>query len=129
MPDVVVERLEEFENNHGVFYRLRAGLGVTSFGTTVERWPPNSDLYPEHDEHQQGQEEVYVLLEGSAILRAGREEHRLEPGVFARVGPGVMRKILPGSEGATVLCVGGVPGGVYHPPRFTEAGAPWSAQG
>ena len=33
------------------------------------------------------QEEVYTVLEGAATLRAGGEEHRLEPGVFARVGP------------------------------------------
>ena len=129
MADVTVKRLDEFESNRGFFYRVRSGLGVTSFGMNVERWPPNSDMHPEHDEHQQGQEEVYVVLEGSATLRAGGEDYRLEPGVFARIGPGVMRKLLPGDEGVTVLCLGGVPGGVYHAPRFTEEGAPWSSEG
>ncbi len=129
MAEVTVKRLEEFESNRGVFYRVRAGLGVTSFGLNVERWPANSDLYPEHDEHQQGQEEVYVVLEGSATLVASGEEHHLVPGVFARVGPGVMRKFVPGDEGVTLLCLGGVPGEVYRAPRFTEEGAPWSAEG
>lgn len=124
-----MKRLEDFESNRGVFHRARAGLGVSSFGMNVERWPPNSDLYPEHDEHQQGQEEVYVVLEGSATLVAGGEEHRLDPGVFARVGPGVMRKILPGDDGVTLLCLGGVPGAVYRAPRFTDEGAPWSTEG
>ena len=64
MPDVTVKRLEEFENNHGVFFRARAGLGVTSFGMAVERWPAGSKDYPEHDETRTGQEEVYVVLEG-----------------------------------------------------------------
>jgi uncharacterized cupin superfamily protein len=52
---------------------------------TVERWPPGSDLYPEHAEPEH--EEVYIVLEGSALFRAGDEEHVLEPGVVARVGP------------------------------------------
>ena len=34
-----------------------------------------------------GQEEVYTVLEGKATLTVGGEEHELEPGVFARVGP------------------------------------------
>ena len=31
---------------------------------------------------------------------AGGEEHRLEPGVFARVGPTETRKLVTGDEGA-----------------------------
>jgi hypothetical protein len=60
---------------------------------------------------------VYVVLEGSATLVAGGEEHELQACVFARVGPG--------PDGVTLLCLGGVPGSAYTPPAFTEAGAPW----
>ena len=123
MTDVTIKRLDDFENNHGIYYRVRSGLGVSSFGLAVENWPPESEHYPEHDE--QGQEEVYVVLEGSCVLRVAGEEHPLEPGMFARVGPGVRRKILPGTDGVKVLCIGGVPGGVYEPPGWTENGAPW----
>ncbi len=125
MEPVVVKRLDEFENNRGVFYRVRAGLGVTAFGLAVERWPPNSEHYPEHDESQMGQEEVYVVLEGSCILRAAEEEHELGPDMFARVGPGIRRKIVPGPDGVKLLCIGGVPGKIYRAPGFTESGAPW----
>ena len=124
MAGVTVKRLDEFDNNGG-FFRARAGLGVTSFGLAVEHWPPNDDRYPEHDESSTGQEEVYVVLEGSGALRAAGEEHRLEPGVFARVAPGVTRKLLPGADGLEVLCIGGVPGGVFQPRGWTEEGAPW----
>jgi hypothetical protein len=47
------------------------------------------------------------------------EEHRLPPGVFARVGPGVTRKIGTDEEPALLLCLGGVRGETYQPPRWT----------
>jgi hypothetical protein len=34
---------------------------------------------------------------------------RLVPGVLIRVGPATRRKILPGSEGMTLLALGAVP--------------------
>ena len=36
--------------------------------------------FPEHDQPDDGQEEVYTALAGSATLTAGGEEYRLEPG-------------------------------------------------
>jgi hypothetical protein len=54
----------------------------------------------------------------------GGEEHVLEPGVFARVGPGESRKILTGDEAARVLAIGAIPGRSYEAPDFTEEGQP-----
>jgi mannose-6-phosphate isomerase-like protein (cupin superfamily) len=124
LPDVTVKRLGDLESNGGMYYRLRSALGVTSFGLALESWPAGTDVYPEHAEPEQ--EEVYIVLHGSATLFAGGVAHLLEPGVFARVGPGVTRRIVPGTEGVTLLAIGGVPGGVYSPPRWTEEGVPWS---
>ena len=116
MSEVVVRRLDEFEIlGQGVFHRVRQGLGVTAFGINVEKWPANSQAYPEHDESGSGQEEVYTPLEGQAFLQVGQEEIELVPGVFARVGPGVRRKIVTRESPVTLLCIGGVPGGAYEP--------------
>ena len=129
MADVTIKRVEDFEAIFGGGMRkARAGLGVTSFGMQVLQFPPNADRYPEHD-HQDGQEEVYVVLEGAATLRAGGEEHWLEPGVFARVGPGETRMIVTGEEGARILALGGIPGKPYEIVGFTEEGAPDPAAG
>ena len=88
MADVTVKRLEEFEAIFGGgFRRVRAGLGVSSFGLAVMDFPPGFTQYPEHDHGRDGQEEVYTVLSGRATLTAGGEDHELEPGVFARVGP------------------------------------------
>jgi uncharacterized cupin superfamily protein len=125
MADVTIKRIEDFEAIFGGgLRRARSGLGVRSFGMQVEEFPPNATLYPEHDHSEDGMEEVYTALEGKVILLVGGEEHVLEPGTFARVGPGETRKLITGDEGARVLAIGAVPGKVYEPPEFTEEGQP-----
>jgi quercetin dioxygenase-like cupin family protein len=125
MADVTVKRTEEFEPTFGGgMLKARAGLGVTSFGMQVLRFPPNETRHPEHDHAGDGQEEVYTALEGVVTLIAGGDEHRIEPGVFARVGPNENRKLTTGEQGALVLVLGGVPGASFTPTQFTEEGEP-----
>ena len=125
MADVTVKRLEDFETIFGGgFRRVRAGLGVSSFGLAVMDFPPGFTQYPEHDHGPDGQEEVYTVLAGKATLTVGGGDHELDPGVFARVGPQEARKISTGDEGARVLAIGASPGQIYEPPEFTEEGQP-----
>ncbi|HKJ35698.1 MAG TPA: cupin domain-containing protein [Solirubrobacterales bacterium] len=125
MADCTVKRLEDFEAVFGGgLRRVRAGLGVTAFGLAVIELPARFESYPEHTQEHDGQEEVYTLLEGRATLEVGGERHELEPGVWARVGAGERRRLVTAEEPAKVLAIGGVPGGVYEPPDFTEEGAP-----
>jgi quercetin dioxygenase-like cupin family protein len=124
MADVTVKRIEDFEAIFGGgFRRVRAGLGVTSFGLAVMEFPPNFEHYPTHDQTHDGQEEVYTVLTGRITLRVGGEDHDLEPGVFARVGPGEKRKLVTGDESARVLAMGATPGKIYEPPEFSVEGA------
>jgi uncharacterized cupin superfamily protein len=124
MADVTVKRIEDFEAIFGGgFRRVRAGLGVTSFGIAVMDLPANFEHYPEHDQTHDGQEEVYTPLSGRVILRVGGEDHELEPGVFARVGPAEKRKLITGDEPARVLALGATPGAIYEPPEYSYEGA------
>lgn len=124
MADLTIKRLDEFEAVFGGgMRRVRAGLGVTSFGLQVIELPPNSTHYPQHDHTHDEQEEVYAVLSGRATLQAGGEDHVLEPGTFARVGPGEKRKFVTGDEGVRFLAIGATPGKPYEPPEFTEEGA------
>jgi uncharacterized cupin superfamily protein len=125
MADVTVKRLDEFEAVFGGgMRRVRAGLGVTSFGMQVIELPPNFEHYPEHNHTHDEQEEVYTVLNGRTTLRVGGEDHELEPGVFVRVGPAEKRKFVTGDEGVRILALGATPGSVYHAPEFSEEGAP-----
>ncbi len=116
MADVTVKRFDELESYQGQFLYAGRGLGVTSWGMNVLQLPPSWAGYPEHDHAREGQEEVYILLKGSARLTAGGESWELVPGTLARVGAGQKRKIAPGAGGATILALGGTPGKVYEPP-------------
>jgi len=117
MADVTIKRFDELESykGEGRFSYAAKTLGVSAWGMNVLRFPAGWGEYPEHDHAADGQEEVYVVLEGSATLRAGDETFTLERGVLARVGPAQKRKLVPGPNGVTVLAIGGTPGKAYVP--------------
>ncbi|HUG63661.1 MAG TPA: cupin domain-containing protein [Gaiellaceae bacterium] len=112
MADVTVKHIDDLDSyeDRGTFMFARKGLGVTSFGMNVERFPAGYADYPDHDHETDGQEEVYFVVEGSVALQAGDESFELTPGTFARVGPGQTRKLVPGDQGVTLLAIGGKPG-------------------
>jgi hypothetical protein len=116
MADVTVKRLDELESYAGQFLYAGRGLGVTSWGMNVLKLPANWQDYPDHDHAKDGQEEVYVVLQGSARLTAGTESWDLVPGTLVRVGAKQKRKITPGAGGVTILALGGTPGKAYQPP-------------
>ena len=109
MSDYTIKRLDEIQLFEPAFYAAKRELGATAFGVNVLKMPAGWDGYPDHDHGEDGQEEVYVLVEGSARLRIGGEEHELTPISLVRVAAGTKRKWLPGDAGATIVAVGGVP--------------------
>jgi mannose-6-phosphate isomerase-like protein (cupin superfamily) len=125
MSGYAVKRIDEMEAAFGGgFKRARAELGVESFGMQVIDMPPNFDGYPEHDDSEDGQEEVYLALRGGGELEIEGERFPLDPDHVARVGPGVKRKVWPGDEGIRLLALGGMPGQAYEPPEVTKLGGP-----
>lgn len=129
MTDVTVKAIDDMEGLYGgIARRARAELGVTAWGMQVMTLPPGWDGYPDHDHgpgvEEEGQEEVYVPLEGAGTLIAGEAAYPLLPGVIARVGPTQRRRIVPGPEGLRFLALGGVVG-AHAPSPWTELGGPW----
>jgi mannose-6-phosphate isomerase-like protein (cupin superfamily) len=121
MSSYTVKRIDEMETAFGGGMRLaRAELGVGSFGMQVEEFPPNFDQYPEHSHSEDGQEEVYIVLRGSAEIEIEGERVPLDAETIVRVGPGVSRRIFSGPEGVRLLALGGVPGAAYEPPEFSK---------
>ncbi len=119
MADYSVCRLDEIEGSYGgAFKGIRAALGGKAFGINVIDMPAGYDGYPEHDHSDDGQEEVYTALAGSAEMDIEGTRVPLVPETFIRVAPGTKRKIYPGADGVRILAVGS-PVGAYVP----EAGA------
>jgi uncharacterized cupin superfamily protein len=115
MADVTVKKFDELDSYGGQFLYAGKGVGVTAWGMNVLRLPAGWSDYPEHDHAEQGQEEVYVVLEGTATLTADGETWELAPGMLARVGAEQKRKMVPGDEGVTILAIGSTPGKPYAP--------------
>ena len=126
MPDVTTKPIDEMETTFmGAMRRVRAELGVTSFGVQTVDLPPDFDRYPLHDHADDGQEELFVALRGDGVLELGTgERFPLTPDRPVRVGPGEQRRVLSGAAGIRMLIVGGTPGRPYAAPEFSESGAP-----
>jgi mannose-6-phosphate isomerase-like protein (cupin superfamily) len=124
MADYTAKQINEMEAGFGGgFVKVRAELGVTSFGLQVIRMPPDYPDYPEHDHAEDGQEEVYVALDGSGSIDIEGDRVELSRDTFVRVAPGTKRKVLPGPEGLTMLVIGGCPGERYEIAAMSELGA------
>jgi hypothetical protein len=121
-----VKRLDEMQRAYGgALARVRAELGIIAFGVQVVDLPPSSgQLAPEHDHRHDGQEELYLLLSGSAEVVVPDATIALDPETFVRLGPLVRRRIRSGPDGARVLMIGAVPGRPYQPPANTELDGP-----
>jgi uncharacterized cupin superfamily protein len=121
--DYAVKRIDDMEAVYlGAFKRARAELGVDSFGLQVMDIPAGTDQYPEHDHSEDGQEEVYLALRGSAEIEIDGERHPLDTETMVRVSAGTKRKIWPGDDGVRVLAIGGTPGKLYEAPEISNLG-------
>ncbi len=106
---------------HGFVKLAGAHLGVESFGLQVLDFPAGFADYHEHDHADDGQEEVYVVLRGSARFDVAGEAVALDPGRMLRVGPGTRRRLEPGPDGVRLLAIGCTPGRRYERPEGFRA--------
>ena len=107
----------------GMCKLVRPGLGLSAFGVNVLDLGANY-VTSDHTESESGQEELYLVLRGSASLLVGApgQEERVElvPDVVARVAPEARRLFHTGADGARLLIVGGEPGKAYDPPDWSS---------
>ena len=120
MSDFIIKRVDEidyYKGEHaipGIKFRIAGRqLGVTAWGMNILEMEPNVDKAPEHDHEKDGQEEVYVVLRGSAIVKLGDQMHEVGEGTLVRVGPKQKRKFIAGKNGLTLLAIGATPGKAY----------------
>lgn len=114
-----IDELDSIE--HGAVKLAGDGLGLRAFGLQVLDLPPRFADYPEHDHLHDRQEEVYVVLAGSAELEIAGERVPAGTGSIVRVGPDAMRKLVPGEDGVRILAIGGVAGDYERPDAFRLA--------
>ena len=117
-----VKSIDELPTLWDGFAKLvRAGLDITAFGANIMDLPPNYSTKA-HDEAESGQQELYVALRGAGSVQIDGVGHPLDADHLVKVDTGTARVLSSGPEGLRVLCVGGVPGGVYEPAEWSSAG-------
>jgi quercetin dioxygenase-like cupin family protein len=107
---------ETMEGSGGATWALaRKALGTSACGYNLVEIEPGGEI-PEHDEAQSGQVELYIVLEGEAVMRLDGEDHPAPAGTFASIEPAASRTILNRSDApVTALLIGVDPSGGYEP--------------
>jgi uncharacterized cupin superfamily protein len=114
-----IKHRDEFESMEGsgdcTWKLARKALGTSAFGFNLVEIGPGGQM-PEHDESSSGQVEVYIVLEGEAVIRLDGEDHPAPAGTFASIEPSATRTILNRSDSPlTALLIGVDPSGGYEP--------------
>jgi tetratricopeptide (TPR) repeat protein len=107
-----------------VFIPLRRTLEIGAFGAgAMYQARAGEEIVNEHDELGPGadkQEELYVVVQGSATFTLGGDEVEAPQGTVVLVQPETTRKAVATSDETVVLAVGGRRGEAYRLPPGAE---------
>jgi uncharacterized cupin superfamily protein len=114
-----IKHRDEFETMEGsgdcTWMLARKALGTSAFGFNLVEIAPGGEM-PAHDESASGQVELYLILEGDAVMRIEGKDHPAPAGTFASFEPPASRTILNRSEApVTAMLIGVQPAGGYEP--------------
>jgi uncharacterized cupin superfamily protein len=89
----------------GSWSLVRRSLGIGAFGCNLVEIEPGASI-PEHDETDRDQEEMFVVLSGTATMIVDGVEHPAPAGTFVRLDPEPRRTVRnDGADIASVLIV------------------------
>jgi quercetin dioxygenase-like cupin family protein len=120
--EYTIKHRDEFESMEGsgecTWLLARKALGTSAFGFNLVEIGPGGQM-PEHSENESGQVELYVILEGEAVLRLEGEDHPAPAGTFASIEPPASRTILNRSDApVTAMLIGVHPSADFKPASF-----------
>jgi quercetin dioxygenase-like cupin family protein len=101
------------EDDSKRWHQIRYHFGISAFGVnafTADR----GLLINEHEESDDGQEELYIVLTGHATFMLDGEERDAPAGTFLYVKPGVRRSATAQAPSTTVVVLGAKPGHPYE---------------
>jgi len=96
---------ESVEPVGGGLHFLRDALDCENVGVSILECPPGWEGKP-HDHAADGQEEVYVLVEGHATVTLDGDTVEMAAGDALRIAPDVERQITNGEAESRFVLVG-----------------------
>jgi tetratricopeptide (TPR) repeat protein len=110
-----LDEIEELDDGREPYRPVRHHFGITAFGMTAWTAREAGDrIINEHDEADDGNEELYLVLRGRAVFELDGEGRDAPAGTFVFVPSKVKRTAFAEEPGTTIVAVGGVPGKAYE---------------
>ena len=111
-----LDEIDELDDGREPYRPVRHHFGITAFGITAWTARDAGDrIINEHDESDDSQEELYLVLKGRAAFELDGARQDAPAGTLVLVRPGVRRTAFAEEPGTTIIVVGGVPGKAYEP--------------
>ena len=111
-----LDEIDELDDGREPYRPVRHHFGITAFGITAWTARDAGDrIINEHDESDDSQEELYLVLKGRAAFELDGARQDAPAGTLVFVQPGVRRTAFAEEPGTTIIVVGGVPGKAYEP--------------
>lgn len=118
-----LDEIEEVSDGRAPWRPVRHHFGIAAFGVTSWTARAAGDrIINEHDEADDGHEELYLVPEGRASFELDGERRDAPAGTSVFVRPGVRRTAFAEEAGTTILAVG--PPGQAHVPGGRQLWAP-----
>ena len=111
-----LDEIDEIDDGREPWRPVRHHFGITAFG--VNAWTARDAgdrIINEHDESDESNEELYVVLGGRATFELDGERVDAPTGTLVFARPGVKRTAYAEEPETTILALGGIPGKAYEP--------------
>jgi len=126
MPAVRLADHPVVATEYGRWQPLNEPLRVTGFGINAMVCDPGEAFDIEHTEEDSGQQEVYIVVAGTAVFSIDGQELEAPAGtVVSVIDPTIVRSYRAAEPDTRIVCVGGAPTGqpVDFGSWITEAAA------
>ncbi len=111
-----LDEIDEMDDGREPWRPLRHHFGITAFGVNAWTARDSGDrIINEHDESDESNEELYVVLRGRATFELDGERVDAPTGTLVFARPGVKRTAFAEEPETTILALGGTPGKAYEP--------------
>jgi len=110
-----LDEIDEMDDGREPWRPIRHHFGITAFGVNAWTARDSGDrIINEHDESDESNEELYVVLRGRATFELDGERVDAPTGTLVFACPGVKRTAFAEEPETTILALGGTPGKAYE---------------